>query len=33
MKQHEKSKKHKEKIAELQGEFASELQAAGLSEQ
>ena len=32
MKQHEKSKKHKEKLAELQGEFASELQAAGLSQ-
>ncbi|XP_063690113.1 dnaJ homolog subfamily C member 21-like [Bolinopsis microptera] len=32
MKQHEKSKKHKEKLAELQGEFASELKAAGLSQ-
>lgn len=30
MKQHEKSKKHKERLAELKAEFGDELQEAGL---
>ena len=31
MKQHEKSKKHIEKLVELQEEFSTELEAAGLA--